>query len=81
MSETTSATLQYETPRPPPPRRFNAGPVIVVLGLLTVLYGTILFVDGYGAQNDLKLLWAAMFFGFGVTWWILGVILRELMRR
>ena len=76
MGETTPAALEYETPRPPPRRRFNSGAVVVVLGLLTALYGIILWVDGHGAQDELKLLWSAVFFGFGVTWWIRGLILR-----
>ena len=58
------------------------GEAVVALGTLTTIAGLITWFSAYaGVDDHRQILLGIMITGFGVTWCVLGLILRETLRR
>ena len=74
-------TPEYEIPRPPRPEP-GMGHAVVALGVLATLAGLITWFAAYaGVDDHRQILYGIIITGFGVTWCVLGLILREALRR
>lgn len=60
----------------------ETGGVALPLGILTTLAGVITWFTAYAGVDDWRQIQIGIIItGFGVTWWVLGDILRTLTRR
>ena len=82
MTQQTPVPLEYQSHRPPQVRRFAAAALVCWIGLLTLLAGIVVVVAAANARPAAQFIQLGVTLAcFGGTWWILGLILREAMRR
>jgi hypothetical protein len=72
--------LDYESP-PPAPMATTSEFAVRALGSITAIIGLIIWFSAYHGVDDRdQILLGIVITGFGITWWIMGVILRALDR-
>ena len=83
MAEETPLALEYERPCPPPARRFAAPAFVSWMGLATFVVGVVILLGAFQPDPDdvHQSRFGVVVACFGVTWWVMGLILRAAMRR
>ena len=83
MPHETPVALEYESPQPPPAPRLATHTLVSGLGLVTTVAGLIILVQSAQPEPDDRhqARFGAIIACFGITWWILGLFLKEATRR
>jgi hypothetical protein len=80
MSDEKPPQLDYQTPEPQPTATVSEF-ILRALGSITAIIGLIIWFSGYAGVDDrIQILTGIVITGFGITWWIMGVLLRALDR-
>jgi hypothetical protein len=75
-----AAPLDYERPEPPPVGGPGGG--VMVIGLLVTIAGAVTWFSAYAGVDNWRMIQIGITItGFGITWTLLGLILRTLTRR
>jgi hypothetical protein len=82
MVDNLPPTLEYEPHSPPRRRPLASATFVCWLGLLGIVAGMIVVITANQHPADRGFVrFGVLLSCFGVTWWVLGLILREALRR